>query len=143
MSSEGCCCPPGSWPALKSDYVPKFHEEDLAGYNTYVAGNINEQKKVVLLIPDIFGINSGRTKAIADSFNNEGFYTVVPDLFKGDTFPEGADIPSELPAWAKKFPHELVKQSISQVVAALKEKGATEIYLGGFCWGLFFLLFYH
>ena len=131
---EGCC-PKGSWPALKTDYVPRFAEEELGGLNCYVAGS-NETKAIILL-HDIFGVNSGRTKAIADSFNDEGYLTVVPDIFRGDAIGEGSDVPSLIPNWAPKYHHSLVKLEISSVVGALKQRGVSSIFFGGFCWGSF------
>lgn len=40
-------------------------------------------KKGVLVQPDIFGIDSGRTKAIADQLSADGYLVVLPDVFKG------------------------------------------------------------
>jgi dienelactone hydrolase len=36
--------------------------------------------KPMLLIPDVWGYNSGRTRTIADQFASQGYYVIVPKL---------------------------------------------------------------
>lgn len=75
------CCPPNAEKYLAPDYkfVGKTHA--LAdGVEFYETGNPAVTKKAVILIPDIFGWNGGRTRNIADWLAEEGYYTVVPKL---------------------------------------------------------------
>lgn len=39
-----------------------------------------ESKRAIILIPDIFGWNSGRTRKIADYLASQGYYVMVPRL---------------------------------------------------------------
>jgi hypothetical protein len=66
------CCPKGSWPALKSSYQGVGKAIDIASdeskSNTlvgYAVGSENA-KGALVCFPDIFGLDSGRTRAICD-----------------------------------------------------------------------------
>ena len=62
------CCPPGSWGSLSppKDYVPKGNYEAIGSkLKGYVVGTDKvASKKAILCAPDIFGKDSGRSKAI-------------------------------------------------------------------------------
>lgn len=74
------CCPPNAEKYLAPDYTFTGKTHTLAdGVEFYEAGSPS-LKKAVLLIPDIFGWNGGRTRNIADWLAEEGYYTVVPKL---------------------------------------------------------------
>jgi dienelactone hydrolase len=46
----------------------------------YTTGSAAESKKAILIIPDVWGWNSGRTRHIADMFAEGGYLAVVPKL---------------------------------------------------------------
>eukprot|EP00051_Salpingoeca_urceolata_P016597 m.221800 g.221800 ORF g.221800 m.221800 type:complete len:259 (-) comp18726_c0_seq3:105-881(-) len=136
MAAQGHCCPPGSWPSLKVDYTPQGKEETIGDMACYVASPDAPTEKAVIVIPDIFGVNSGRIKAICDQLATEGFLVVEPDFFRGEPFPEGGDVPKDLPAWCKRFPADKVFGDVNDhVVPYLEGKGIKSIGLWGFCWG--------
>lgn len=78
------CCPPGSWPALQVDYTPKGKMLELGGLSLYEVGSGN---KALVLFEDIFGIESGRHKTVADTYAALGFKVYMPEflepVFKG------------------------------------------------------------
>ena len=69
------CCPKGSWPQLASDYAPKGETLDIGGVKTY---HIGEGNKTIVFIEDIFGVDSGRHRAIADYFAFLGYNVFLP-----------------------------------------------------------------
>lgn len=69
------CCPPGSWPALQVTYEPKGNTIDLGGSKVYHSGS---GSKYLILFEDIFGIDSGKHKTIADTYAQLGFNVYVP-----------------------------------------------------------------
>lgn len=52
----------------------------------------------ILCLSDGFGI-SNNAKLLADRFSAQGFFTVVPDLFEGDAFPDPRPASFDLRAW--------------------------------------------
>ncbi len=69
------CCPPGSWPALSFNYTPQGKMIDIDGLRVY---KIGKGKKVLIMFEDIFGIDSGRHKAVADTYAKLGFKVYMP-----------------------------------------------------------------
>ena len=49
-----------------------------SGVDYYESGT--GTKEAILIIPDVWGYNSGRTRSIADMLAAEGYYVVVPKL---------------------------------------------------------------
>jgi hypothetical protein len=79
MTSKGCC-PPNAHKYLAPDYKHVGNILTLEdGTEIYRTGDPSS-KKAVLLIPDIFGWNGGRTRNIADFLAENGYYTVIPKL---------------------------------------------------------------
>ena len=91
------CCPPNSHPYLAAPGNTKgvIHEvSDALSY--YEAGNVSDiaSSGAVILIPDIWGWNSGRTRNIADHIHEmTGYYIMIPKLlvpaFEGGTDGDG------------------------------------------------------
>eukprot|EP00961_Rhodomonas_salina_P186808 2522190-Rhodomonas_salina.1 len=57
------CCPPGSEPYLASNYAAKGEKKSITGVEFYSAGTPAEGKKAILIIPDIWGWDSGTISA--------------------------------------------------------------------------------
>jgi len=74
------CCPPNAEKYLAPDYTFTGKTHTLADGVEYYESGSPSLKKAVILIPDIFGWNGGRTRNIADWLAEEGYYTVVPKL---------------------------------------------------------------
>ncbi|KAL6063097.1 DLH domain-containing protein [Balamuthia mandrillaris] len=133
MEGAPSCCPAGSWPALKVDYTPTGTTEDIGqGMQAYLTGHAEQGGKAILVVHDVFGPESGRSKAIADQLAAAGYFVVLPDLFRGDPLPSI----SELMTWAKKYPAEALQKDVKEVVLPfLKDKGIESVGMIGFCWG--------
>lgn len=80
-SNQNChaCCPPGSWPALQVDYAPQGKIIDLGGFKVYEMG---AGSRALILFEDIFGIESGRHKIIADTYAALGFKVYLPEFLE-------------------------------------------------------------
>lgn len=74
---EHHCCPPGSWPAISITHAPQGINEVVDGLTVYHVGAGN---RVLILFEDIFGIETGRHKAIADTYSQMGFNVFLPEL---------------------------------------------------------------
>jgi len=134
--SEGCC-PPGSLPASlpPADYKVKGKGERWNGVRVYVSGNRESKTgKAILLFPDIFGVNGGRTKQVADEYGLQGFLAVVLDFFGADAWTADRDF-AKVPEWAKNYQWDTVGPQIDTVVHHLQAHGFSKLGAVGFCWG--------
>jgi hypothetical protein len=66
------CCPPNSEPFLEDTYVNNGCIVTLEDYNEFYASGDANATSAVIIIPDIWGWRSGRTRNIADLFANAG-----------------------------------------------------------------------
>ncbi|KAG1817091.1 dienelactone hydrolase [Suillus subaureus] len=93
--------------------------------------------KVILFLPDVFGIELINTKLLADDFATNGFKVVAVDYFNGDSLP--ADIMNSASfnreAWFAKHGNEQTRPSLDKVIAVLKEEGVTKFGATGYCFG--------
>eukprot|EP01033_Poteriospumella_lacustris_P016246 gene16246-11625_t len=131
------CCPPNAEKYLAPDY--SFVGSTVAldtGLELYVTGT-GASKKGLLIVPDIYGWNGGRTRNIADYYAEEGYYVVVPKLLTpaidGGTDGDGfaAIISMEhLVENLMKFPYPgNLDAKIEATVAHMKAQGVESIGL--------------
>lgn len=102
------CCPPGAEKFLAPDYTATGKCVNLSGDNAcYVATPSASTGRGVLIVPDIWGWNSGRTRNIADLLAAEGYFVVVPRIlqpvFNGGT--DGDGFPGDYSGWADFATH--------------------------------------
>jgi len=142
------CCPPGSEGYLTTDYIPKGHvikENDIEFYSTILPTN-QTVKHGIVLIPDVFGWNGGRTRAIADYLADAGYLTVVPRVLlntvdggtDGDGLPPTFNFATDgakFPGFVKSNPWSQIKPRILASIKYLKSHGVEKIGTVGFCWG--------
>ncbi|KAI9023465.1 Alpha/Beta hydrolase protein [Hyaloraphidium curvatum] len=146
MSSTAPCCPPNSEPYLKADYATKGKTGTLpSGLEVYTTGPA-DAKKAILMIPDVWGWNSGRLRGIADNYGDGGYRVMVPKLLTppfeggtdGDALPPDFDIENrmnDLVGYLQNFKFPELKAKIKACLEALKAGGAEKIGMVGYCWG--------
>ena len=88
------CCPPNADKYLAATYDTTGEKVTLpSGLEVYRSGSASVNKKAVLIISDVWGWNSGRTRNIADMFAEAGYLAIVPKLmtpaFQGGTDGDG------------------------------------------------------
>jgi dienelactone hydrolase len=135
MEQNNTCCPKKSHGAMKPVPGHRGSEYQIAGnLNLYHVGQGN---KAIIFIHDIYGIDSGRSRLVADEFAAQGYQVFFPDLLRGDTFPDNGKFDG-FGEWLKKHPVMRVTDDvINYVVPHAKSKGVTSIGLIGFCWGTY------
>jgi len=133
------CCPPGSEPALTTDYKDQGKVIEAKQLNFYTVGS---GKKAVIVFHDIFGWNSGRTREVCDGLAAQGFLVVCPDFFHGQAMDFAMNLISmflHLPRMLRflwKFPWKNVEKELNEVIYPyLQQQGVTKIGCIGFCWG--------
>eukprot|EP01013_Petalomonas_cantuscygni_P037116 TRINITY_DN67888_c0_g1_i1.p1 TRINITY_DN67888_c0_g1~~TRINITY_DN67888_c0_g1_i1.p1 ORF type:complete len:264 (+),score=36.61 TRINITY_DN67888_c0_g1_i1:178-969(+) len=138
MSSA--CCPPGSWPALKPDntdnagtVVETTVGTDGGKVKMYTTGDC-KSSRAVLLIPDIWDYEGGRTRAVADTLASAGYYVVHPSIFR-DGPPDLSDFPKLL-EWLSGYPFDAhCRPILAACLEHLAAVGVRDVFLAGFCWG--------
>jgi len=147
------CCPTSAHGYMSPSYVSQGTEKVLiGGVEAYVSGNpcpcSNKGTKAIILVSDVWGYNSGRTRAIADLLAKEAAdFVVVPRMLSktfeggtdGDGLPPNFDMAtrgSEFVEWMKTYSYEkdwepLMKSTMTYV----KSMGAVHIGLLGYCFG--------
>lgn len=141
------CCPPGSFGSLEDDYTPVGVKSMAEGTEFYGVGSPSTGGRAVVIIPDIWGWDSGRIRRFADMLSSSlGCFVVVPKLlvpcFEGGT--DGDALPPDLNLsergqecwpWLAQFNHVTVKPKTDSLFAHLKEQGIVTIGVVGICWG--------
>ena len=143
------CCPPGSAPALSTNYVERGAEVEAAGgVQVYVVGpskpaeECGKSRRGVVVYHDIFGWHSGRLRELCDTLAERGFVVALPDCFQGragrvTTAAAGVlrvlSMASNIlrARWGARLELELE----GAVWPLLAERGAERVGVLGFCWG--------
>ncbi|ODM22912.1 hypothetical protein SI65_00501 [Aspergillus cristatus] len=131
----GACCATG----FKHEGTPVGEVKNIAGVDTYITypkDNKNPDKAVIIL-SDIFGlfVNS---KLLADEFANNGYLTIIPDLFHGDPIQIG-DMEAgkvNLPEWIPNHQPGRVDPVVESSIKYLREElGVKRVAGVGYCFG--------
>jgi carboxymethylenebutenolidase len=113
------------------------------GVSVYIAGPVDATKAVVI-IPDIYGWNGGRTRAVADYYGSQGYRVLVPRIlcppFEGGT--DGDGFPGTFGEWEKFVPfmqtfnwESSFKPKFVAIKSYLQSTGVTKTSLIVFCFG--------
>lgn len=107
--------------------------------NTYIAApkdNKNPDKAIIFLT-DIFGIFPN-AQLLADEFANNGYLTVLPDLFQGDQIGV-SDLEAgkvDLPAWLSRHQVANVEPVVESTIKYVRETlGVKKVGAVGYCFG--------
>lgn len=147
MSSSAPCCPPNSEKYLAADYHTNGSITTLPdGTEVYQSGE-SADKNAILIIPDVFGWNGGRTRNFADQFAEAGYFAVVPKLLvptfedgtDGDGLPPTFDFATRggefIPYISQITWDGVLRPKIVSTIEFLKSSGVQKISVIGFCWG--------
>lgn len=128
---------------MAADHADEGEVAEAEGVQYYKVG---AGETAILILPDVWGWNGGRTRAIADDLAKKGVSVWVPKLLTpfeggtdGDALPptfspaeRGAELgPLFTGAWGAKE----VLPSVLKVVAAMKAAGVKKFGALGFCYG--------
>jgi len=133
------CCPPGSLGNLKLEgYTPKGVVETVDDLDLYRVGS---GEKCIIWNYDIFGLNSGRTKMLADLFSDYGFLVIIPDYYRnGDGRDPTKDTDmvqfiKEKTNWTK-----LQVDWKEKILPYAQKNGAKSFGAVGTCWGSYMVV---
>lgn len=105
-------------------------------YIAYPKDNKNPEKAIVFMT-DIFGLFPN-AKLLADEYANNGYLTVIPDLFQGDQISVD-DMDSgnvDFPAWLPKHQPANVEPPLESTIKYVRETfGVKKLGAVGYCFG--------
>ncbi|KAJ5138328.1 uncharacterized protein N7515_003176 [Penicillium bovifimosum] len=133
-NAPAACCASG----FRHEGTPAGETKDVNGVTTYITYPTDKKtEKAVIFLPDIFGIFPN-SQILADEFANNGYLTVIPDLFQGDQI-SVEDMNSgkvDFPTWLPKHQPENVEPVIDSTIKYLRETlGVKKIGAVGYCFG--------
>ncbi|EQC29750.1 hypothetical protein SDRG_12522 [Saprolegnia diclina VS20] len=125
------CCPPGSHPAAPttSDLAPI----SMAGTPVFFYDNPSSHT-CVLVVPDIYGPDSGRTKDNCRALS--AHYKVALLDVVDDYFTAADNVGEKLAGWVTARPFSAILPKIQAAVSTLQSQhGVTKFAAMGYCWG--------
>eukprot|EP00968_Pinguiococcus_pyrenoidosus_P002621 scaffold146_cov265-Pinguiococcus_pyrenoidosus.AAC.18 len=99
---------------------------------------VNAERHVLVMLADVYGWRSAAMRSAADRLAREcGAITLVPDLFRGESWPGGQPPGGDVyEAWRRGHPGDRVAADIEDTVrAAVEAYKADSVGLVGFCYG--------
>ncbi|KAG2063790.1 alpha/beta-hydrolase [Suillus decipiens] len=124
---------------VRHEGEPAGKLEAIAGVNCYIATPTVDypKDKVILFLPDVFGIELINNQLLADDFAKNGFKVVAIDYLNGDSLaPDTMNSPSfDFMGWLSKHGAEQTRPPLDKVIAALKAEGVTKFGATGYCFG--------
>jgi dienelactone hydrolase len=146
MTSISCCT------GFIDRGEPKGTIEEISGVSCYMS--ISNSEKCVIIATDVFGYTVPNVRLIADSFAEQGFTAIVPDLFKGGEIPpylmNDLQVLSQgtllqrlfiLPKVLYYFPSFMWYNSIGKGVDVIRNVANElkpkfkQLFAVGYCWG--------
>ncbi|KAJ6621450.1 Alpha/Beta hydrolase protein [Mycena sp. CBHHK59/15] len=126
--------------SVTHDGTPEGKIEAIAGVECYIATPTVDypKEKVLLFLPDLFGIVLPNAQLLADDFARNGFKTVIIDYLNGDPIPDDTFDPGnlfDLMEWFKTHGTVETRTPLDKVIAALKVDGVTSFGATGYCFG--------
>lgn len=91
-----------------------------AGLEVYVVSEVRGSNRGgLVMLPDVYGVNSGRTKQICDLFSRHGYVVCMPDLFHGEPPLSGdSNLLMQAPAMIlalRRFPPATVSKEVMKI----------------------------
>ncbi|CAI7572513.1 unnamed protein product [Penicillium glandicola] len=129
------CCASG----FKHDGTPAGEIKDISGVNTYITYPKDNKtpEKAIIFVTDIFGIFSN-AQLLADEYANNGYLTIIPDLFNGDQISVSAMESGkvDVPAWLSKYQAPVIDPIVESTIKYARETlGVKKIGAVGYCFG--------
>ncbi|EFQ35367.1 dienelactone hydrolase [Colletotrichum graminicola M1.001] len=126
--------------------TPRGQVISFNGLDLYIAMPANQSGKApgtiitnqygVLLLTDVFGIQSTENKLLVDSFARAGYVTVAPDLFDGKPRPEDPKADFNATEFFGAHGPEVTDPKVAKAVSYLREQmGVQKIASTGYCFG--------
>lgn len=125
--------------------VPRIAKADIfTSVQTYFAVPADEStSRALVIFSDVMGHNFVNTQLLADNFAANGFFTILPDLFRGDAVPLNAPKNFDVYEWLKYHLPEHTEPIIRTVIEETYRLAQWKTIVGvGYCFGAKYVLKY-
>jgi len=95
---------------------------------------VGQGERVLLVLEDIFGVDSGRHKAVADTYSVMGYNVYLPEFLEPPYSGSVEDIPKLLEL-VKKQQLPDINAKYQKLSSHLKGRGGGKWLVAGYCWG--------
>lgn len=116
-----------------------FKLGDIEAYAAEPTGKTVHKETAILFLPDVIGIWQN-SQLMADQYAANGYYTLIPDLFNGDSLSLNRPEDFDFVAWLTKGstgdnPHTFdhVDPIVQKSIDYLKQQGYKKIGAVGYC----------
>jgi dienelactone hydrolase len=96
-------------------------------------------KNAILYLPDAYGLELVNNKLLADDFARAGYFTVIPDIFRGDPVPQRLLTEGfsnfDFPTWIGSHSTTRVEPIIDAAIKGMQDLGVKNIGAVGYCFG--------
>ncbi len=125
------CCPENSLPAVPTTHAVKA---EAVGNTTVFVFDHPSSDVCMLVLPDIFGTDSGRTKELCADLSQS--YKVVLVDIAPEYISDPSKLDTELSAWILARPFSNLVTKLHQVVDHFRSQHNVKKFAAiGFCWG--------
>ncbi|KXG53223.1 Dienelactone hydrolase [Penicillium griseofulvum] len=129
------CCATG----FRHEGTPAGEIKKIDGVDTYIVYPKDNKtpEKAILFVSDIFGIYPN-AQLLADEFANNGYLTIIPDIFQGDAINVNDMVTGKanLPAWLPNHQPAHVEPPIVSTLKYIRETlGVKKVGAVGYCFG--------
>ncbi|CBN74874.1 conserved unknown protein [Ectocarpus siliculosus] len=95
----------------------------------------------VVLLPDVFGFDTPETTGAARLLAQQGYNTLVPDIYRGQAWPKGVEQSRRaLTEWCSSQDRERMLADVKESVVFFRQREVTRLAVVGFCLGADVLL---
>ncbi|KAF2001394.1 alpha/beta-hydrolase [Amniculicola lignicola CBS 123094] len=97
-NKPGKCCTEG----VKHEGIAQGEFKTVGGVRSYVIYPEDKSTgKAILIMTDVLGVDSINVQLIADQFAANGYFTVIPDMFNGNPYPQNPAPGVDIWSWMK------------------------------------------
>lgn len=123
--------------SIQVNHVPNL--TGIAVQTYYVLPRNDSLENAILFFTDAMGINFENNRLLADNFAANGYFTVMPDLFRGDAVPLDRPKNWSQTLWFRNHLPSDVEPIIRTVVDEMKKSGVKRIAAVGYSIGAKYL----
>ncbi|KAK6853069.1 hypothetical protein PG995_009881 [Apiospora arundinis] len=102
----------------------------------------NSSENAIILFTDAMGHTYRNNRLLADNFAANGFFVVMPDLFRGDAVPDIKSAGFDAHKWMMNHGTQQTEPIVRAVIEEMRKHGCRFIAGAGYCFGAKYVMRY-